>query len=116
MREHPYFDRPLFAYLCVSIRDGPITEGRFLDDGLLKNPTLPGSSPLTSHYTALYLDPDPEEDNMIRSFSLADVTMAYGFPVEDPAAGSAEGYIGDDHHFYGVLHLGKYSYITRWVT
>ncbi|XP_063833882.1 uncharacterized protein LOC135083048 [Ostrinia nubilalis] len=66
-----------------------------------------GTSPLTSHHSALFLDPEPEEDNVIRAFSLADVTMAYGFPVEDPAAGSAEGYIGEDHQFYGVLHLGN---------
>lgn len=33
--------------------------------------------------------------------------MAYGFPVEDPGRGSAEGYIGEDHQFYGVLHFGK---------
>ncbi|CAH0402987.1 unnamed protein product [Chilo suppressalis] len=69
-----------------------------------------GSSPLTSHQSALFLDPEslePDGDNDIRAFSLADVTMAYGFPVEDPSAGSAEGYIGDDHQFYGVLHLGN---------
>ncbi|XP_059055776.1 disintegrin and metalloproteinase domain-containing protein 10-like, partial [Achroia grisella] len=64
-----------------------------------------GSSTLTTHRTALFLDPDPEDD--ITTFSLADVTMAYGFPIEDPSAGSAEGYIGDDHQFYGVLHLGN---------
>lgn len=33
--------------------------------------------------------------------------MAYGFPIETPEAGSAEGYIGEDGHFYGVLHIGK---------
>ncbi|KAL4716447.1 hypothetical protein ACJJTC_015875 [Scirpophaga incertulas] len=68
-----------------------------------------GSSPLMSHQSALFLDPEPEEDNAIGSLplSLSDVMMAYGFPVEDPAAGSAEGYIGDDHQFYGVLHLGN---------
>ncbi|KAM3961450.1 disintegrin and metalloproteinase domain-containing protein 10 [Aphomia sociella] len=66
-----------------------------------------GSSPLTTHRTALFLDPDPEDDVTVRAFSLADVTMAYGFPVEEPSAGSAEGYIGDDHQFYGVLHLGN---------
>ncbi|KAL0861524.1 hypothetical protein ABMA27_009042 [Loxostege sticticalis] len=68
---------------------------------------LLGTSPLTSHQSALLLEPEPEEENVIRAFSLADVTMAYGFPVDDPAAGSAEGYIGEDHNFYGVLHLGN---------
>ncbi|XP_013191652.2 disintegrin and metalloproteinase domain-containing protein 10 [Amyelois transitella] len=67
-----------------------------------------GSLPLTTHQTKLIVDPDLEdEDNLVETMSLADVTMAYGFPVEDPSAGSAEGYIGDDHHFYGVLHLGN---------
>ncbi|XP_053618274.1 disintegrin and metalloproteinase domain-containing protein 10-like isoform X2 [Plodia interpunctella] len=68
-----------------------------------------GSLPLTTHKTKLIVDPteEDEEDNLVEALSLADVTMAYGFPVEDPTAGSAEGYIGDDHHFYGVLHLGN---------
>ena len=56
----------------------------------------------------LLLDPGTKGEQKIHEFSLNDVTMAYGFPLEDPTAGSAEGYIGDDHQFYGVLHLGRY--------
>ncbi|XP_072948043.1 disintegrin and metalloproteinase domain-containing protein 10-like isoform X2 [Epargyreus clarus] len=67
-----------------------------------------GSSTLTTHQSALLLNPDPEEDlHSIQAFPLSEVTMAFGYPLEDPSAGSAEGYIGDDHHFYGVLHLGN---------
>ncbi|CAG5055141.1 unnamed protein product [Parnassius apollo] len=65
-----------------------------------------GSSPLTTQHTALLVDPEPDEVYQ-GGYLLADIMMAYGFPVEDPAAGSAEGYIGEDHHFYGVLHLGN---------
>ncbi|VVC99983.1 unnamed protein product [Leptidea sinapis] len=43
--------------------------------------------------------------NSSGEYSLKGVMMAYGFPVEDPSSGSAEGYIGDDNQFYGVLHL-----------
>ncbi|KPJ00848.1 Disintegrin and metalloproteinase domain-containing protein 10 [Papilio xuthus] len=66
-----------------------------------------GSSPLASQQTALLVDPEPEDLKQGGDYTLADITMAYGFPVEDPAAGSAEGYIGEDHQFYGVLHLGN---------
>ncbi|KAJ0171472.1 hypothetical protein K1T71_013022 [Dendrolimus kikuchii] len=67
-----------------------------------------GSSPLTTTNSALILDPDLKtKSSSVTGFSLADVTMANGFPVEDPSAGSAEGYIGEDHQFYGVLHLGN---------
>lgn len=66
-----------------------------------------GSSPLASRSSSLLLNPDLSDDFIGDQFSLADVTMAYGFPVEDPSSGSAEGYIGDDHNFYGVLHLGN---------
>ncbi|CAK1591106.1 unnamed protein product [Parnassius mnemosyne] len=65
-----------------------------------------GSSPLTTQQTALLVDPEPDEVHQ-GGYLLADIMMAYGFPVEDPGAGSAEGYIGEDHHFYGVLHLGN---------
>ncbi|XP_050356282.1 disintegrin and metalloproteinase domain-containing protein 10-like [Nymphalis io] len=65
-----------------------------------------GLSHLASNTSALFLDPESNNDAKVR-FRLADVTMAYGFPVNSPTAGSAEGYIGDDHHFYGVLHLGN---------
>ncbi|CAH2097677.1 unnamed protein product [Euphydryas editha] len=66
-----------------------------------------GSSTLASRSSSLLLDPELNDDLIGDQFPLSDVTMAYGFPVEDPSAGSAEGYIGDDHHFYGVLHLGN---------
>ncbi|CAH0717819.1 unnamed protein product, partial [Brenthis ino] len=61
------------------------------------------STALTSRSLVILLDPSDEHKG--HDFSLTNITMAYGFPVEDPNAGSAEGYIGDDHHFYGVLHL-----------
>ncbi|XP_046973669.1 disintegrin and metalloproteinase domain-containing protein 10-like [Vanessa cardui] len=64
-----------------------------------------GSSHLASNSSALFLD--PESKNSTKGFRLADVTMAFGFPVENPSSGSAEGYVGDDHNFYGVLHLGN---------
>ncbi|XP_075985610.1 disintegrin and metalloproteinase domain-containing protein 10-like [Anticarsia gemmatalis] len=57
---------------------------------------------------AVFLEPDEDDGKPIpatHSFAISEITMAYGFPIEDPAKGSAEGYIGDDHHFYGVLHL-----------
>ncbi|KPJ07675.1 Disintegrin and metalloproteinase domain-containing protein 10 [Papilio machaon] len=66
-----------------------------------------GSSPLANQQTALLVDPEPGDIKQGGDYTLADITMAYGFPVEDPAAGSAEGYIGEDHQFYGVLHLGN---------
>uniref|UniRef100_A0A2H1WJM5 SFRICE_025171 n=1 Tax=Spodoptera frugiperda TaxID=7108 RepID=A0A2H1WJM5_SPOFR len=69
-----------------------------------------GSSPLASRHSALFLDPDDHDEKIhtpLKSIPLADITMAYGFPVEDPASGTAEGYIGEDHQFYGVLHLGN---------
>ncbi|CAG4939585.1 unnamed protein product [Colias eurytheme] len=66
-----------------------------------------GSSALTSDESALLLDPEVNDELTDRLYPLDDVMMAYGFPVEDPAAGSAEGYIGEDQQFYGVLHLGN---------
>ncbi|CAG9570797.1 unnamed protein product [Danaus chrysippus] len=67
-----------------------------------------GTSPLMSQQTTLLLDPDMDV-KMVPKFSpaLADIVMSRGFPVDDPAAGSAEGYVGEDNHFYGVLHLGN---------
>lgn len=64
-----------------------------------------------SQQTTLLLDPDMD-DKLVPKFSpvLADIVMSRGFPVDDPAAGSAEGYVGEDNHFYGVLHLGKYNW------
>lgn len=46
------------------------------------------------------------EINTIKAIPFRDITMAYGFPVAEPSSGSAEGYIGEDHQFYGVLYLG----------
>ncbi|XP_045761978.1 disintegrin and metalloproteinase domain-containing protein 10-like [Maniola jurtina] len=68
-----------------------------------------GTSPLTSGRTSLLLDPDAGSDEIQagRMHYLSNITMAYGFPVEDPNTGSAEGYIGEDHHFYGILHIGN---------
>uniref|UniRef100_A0A2A4JGT6 Peptidase M12B domain-containing protein n=1 Tax=Heliothis virescens TaxID=7102 RepID=A0A2A4JGT6_HELVI len=67
-----------------------------------------GSSTLATLHSALYLDPEDElKGSTIKGLPLADITMAYGFPVEDPSSGTAEGYIGEDHQFYGVLHLGN---------
>ncbi|KAG6464087.1 uncharacterized protein LOC119190016 [Manduca sexta] len=68
--------------------------------------TAIGSFPLTSQNSALLLEPDSEDHKSIESY-LEDLALAYGFPIDDPAAGSAEGYIGEDHQFYGVLHLGN---------
>ncbi|KAH9637391.1 hypothetical protein HF086_012004 [Spodoptera exigua] len=69
-----------------------------------------GSSTLATRHSALFLDPDDHDENIhkpLKTLPLTDITMAYGFPVEDPSSGSAEGYIGEDHQFYGVLHLGN---------
>ncbi|CAB3249701.1 unnamed protein product [Arctia plantaginis] len=67
-----------------------------------------GTSPLTNRNSALFLEPDPDETpKEYQGFPLSEITMAYGFPVKDPGRGSAEGYIGEDHQFYGVLHFGN---------
>ncbi|XP_049879926.1 disintegrin and metalloproteinase domain-containing protein 10-like isoform X2 [Pectinophora gossypiella] len=66
-----------------------------------------GGSLLSTEHTALFLDPDDTVDRTNSLLEPLDTTMAYGYPVEAPASGSAEGYIGEDHHFYGVLHLGN---------
>ncbi|XP_073962611.1 disintegrin and metalloproteinase domain-containing protein 17 homolog isoform X2 [Choristoneura fumiferana] len=64
---------------------------------------------LASKRSALFLDPDLDGNpgELRKDFTLGEVTMAYGFPVTAPQSGSAEGYIGEDHQFYGVLHLGN---------
>lgn len=76
---------------------------------------------LTSRHSALLIDPEPDEIGTGKMYPLEDITMAYGFPVQDPYTGSAEGYIGEDHHFYGVLHIGivlfyYYPTVEKWAT
>ncbi|CAH2237645.1 jg11325 [Pararge aegeria aegeria] len=72
-----------------------------------------GSLPLTSLHSTLLLDPGPDDIQTGKDYPLADITMAYGFPVEDPSTGSAEGYIGEDHNFYGVLYIGQQLFIVK---
>ncbi|CAF4874233.1 unnamed protein product [Pieris macdunnoughi] len=62
---------------------------------------------LTSEQSVLLLDPDASLKTPDKHYRLSEITMAYGFPVEDPESGSAEGYIGEDNQFYGVLHIGN---------
>ncbi|CAK1543414.1 unnamed protein product [Leptosia nina] len=65
-----------------------------------------GKSLLVSDSSVLLLDPKANlEGQPHKHYPLNDVMMAYGFPVDNPGSGSAEGYIGEDHQFYGVLHL-----------
>ncbi|CAH0596999.1 unnamed protein product [Chrysodeixis includens] len=68
-----------------------------------------GSSQLATHHSALLLDPeDPVEGQPTdQDKPLSDITLAFGFPVAHPSLGTAEGYIGEDHQFYGVLHIGN---------
>ncbi|XP_063369864.1 disintegrin and metalloproteinase domain-containing protein 10-like [Cydia amplana] len=68
-------------------------------------PIVSVSSELTK-VSRIYLDPDLDE-RVIKAFAPGDVALASGFPLVAPSAGSAEGYIGQDGHFYGVLHLGN---------
>ncbi|XP_052741416.1 disintegrin and metalloproteinase domain-containing protein 10-like [Bicyclus anynana] len=65
------------------------------------------SMPLTSNQATLLLDPEPDDTHSGTKYPLTNIKMAYGFPVEDPKSGSAEGYIGEDHQFYGVLYIGN---------
>ncbi|XP_021204557.1 disintegrin and metalloproteinase domain-containing protein 10 [Bombyx mori] len=92
------------AYGHMLILGKFVNESHFL---CLKNGAI-DSFILTNENAAVLLDPDiPEDKNIIRAFPLNNFSMAYGFPIEDPATGSAEGYVGEDHEFYGVLHLGN---------
>ncbi|KAJ2941303.1 hypothetical protein O0L34_g3501 [Tuta absoluta] len=66
-----------------------------------------GQISLASESAAILLDPDTADtDNSLQGFPPQELTMAYGYPVHAPHSGSAEGYIGEDNHFYGVLHIG----------
>ncbi|KAJ8710764.1 hypothetical protein PYW08_009279 [Mythimna loreyi] len=75
-----------------------------------------GASHLSTRTSTQYLTPIVDEESLksdgdiqtrVTKDPLTEITMAYGYPVMDPSSGSAEGYIGEDHQFYGVLHLGN---------
>ncbi|XP_048001332.1 disintegrin and metalloproteinase domain-containing protein 10-like [Leguminivora glycinivorella] len=99
-------DLSSYSFWC-NVPGYSVVEARFgAEQHLLCLKMVPiGSSQLTK-LSRIYLEPDIDE-RPIEAFIPGNVKLVSGFPLVSPSAGAAEGYIGKDGHFYGVLHLGN---------